>query len=237
MAEQVGAECARIAGSHGKGWTGSGWAADCASAARQRYSLDHLIGDSDAFEVDLVQLSGIGWRVLDVDSPKGRALLLADRVIGTGPYHKTPVAVTWEECDLRRWLNREFLGSLGDPLTSRIPTMKICNGPNPINGANGGDTTQDQVFLLSMEEAASFLTGKKKVRWKKYQTARWFKDQSLIARDEKNTSTWWWLRSPGAGPESVSNVHADGSLDGRNDTVGVAAAGGVRPAFWLNLES
>ncbi|MCL2455256.1 MAG: hypothetical protein FWD18_08175 [Micrococcales bacterium] len=44
-------------------------------------------------------------------------------------------------------------------------------------------------------------------------------------------SAWWWLRSPGNAPANVANVNTDGNLNdnGNNNSVGVAAVGGVRP--------
>ena len=47
------------------------------------------------------------WRVLSTDSA-GRRLLLCDDIVRLGPYHrdwKPRVTVTWDMCDLRRWLN------------------------------------------------------------------------------------------------------------------------------------
>ncbi|MCL2090181.1 MAG: DUF6273 domain-containing protein [Micrococcales bacterium] len=184
---------------------------------------------------DLVLLSGIDWRVIDqaTDESGRRVLLLADRVIGTGPYHKTQVAVTWQGCDLRHWLNDEFFRSLGDPLTSRVLKVPVQNGPSPTWGTRGGSDTQDQVFLLSTEEAASLLAGKREVRWNKYKE-RWFTDKKLVARDKKGLPSMWWLRSPGCLPDLAACVTSDGGITDNGNNVSTSS--GVRPALWLDLE-
>ncbi|MCL2422834.1 MAG: KAP family NTPase [Micrococcales bacterium] len=186
----------------------------------------------------VVRLSGIDWRVLEV-TPTGsdhRALLLADRVIGKGPYNKAQVATTWERCDLRRWLNEEFAQSLGKPLTDRVLRRKVHNGPNPVWDTPGGEDTVDQFFLLSMEEAALHLAGQEPSDWKQYQNSGWFLlGTQGIAEDEEGKFAWWWLRSPGGSPGRAANVLFDGTL--RVVGYGVSSSAAVRPAFWLNLES
>jgi hypothetical protein len=210
-ADEVATECARIAKKHGEGWLVTG---------------------------DLVQLSGIDWRVLDVvaDESGCRALLLADRVVGTAKYHRADVPVTWAKCDLRGWLNDEFLSSLGDPLVSRVMEMMVRNGPNPIWETSGGEYTQDQVFLLSIEEAVSFLVGQKNVEWERYKNGGWFTDQRLALMGETGKAAWWWLRSPGRNPDCAAYVFASGRVYDLGSTVSASSVG-VRPAFWLNLES
>lgn len=193
----------------------------------------------------LVRLGGIDWRVLEPPGETGepQALLLADRVIGTGPYNKAQVAMTWERCDLRGWLNGPFLDSLGAAFQSRVLSTEVQNGPNPTWDTDGGDDAKDHVFLLSMEEAAWYLAKKKDVRWKKYRKSGWFGreqvEKGLATADEDGGAAWWWLRSPGGDPAIVAVVTPGGYLFdvGYRRTVGVAAVGGVRRALWLNLES
>lgn len=177
-----------------------------------------------------VRLSGIDWQVLKVEGR--RALLLADRVIGTGPYNKKQEITTWERCDLRRWLDEDFARSLGEPLTSRVVRVKVRNGPNPTWDTSGGNDTQDRFFLLSMEEAADWLAGKKPY-WRQKKGS--CSSDALIAKDEAGESAWWWLRSPGRDPGRAAYVFGGGDLYGVGGGVS-ASSGGVRPAFWLNLE-
>ncbi|MCL2467499.1 MAG: DUF6273 domain-containing protein [Micrococcales bacterium] len=179
-----------------------------------------------------VRLSGIDWRVLEVVDTH-RALLFADRVIGTGPYHMAQEDVTWEQCDLRRWLNTEFFWSLGETLTSRVLPTTVENAPNPVYGTRGCGDTTDGFFLLSMTEAAVQFTGREPSNWKTYQLSL---GKNARAKDEKGESAWWWLRSPGGHPGGAASVYGQGDLYEYGRVVSVAS-GGVRPAFWLNLQS
>ncbi|MDR3068368.1 MAG: DUF6273 domain-containing protein, partial [Cellulomonas sp.] len=134
----------------------------------------------------------------------------------------------------RQWLNGQFLDSLGQPLASQVLRTKVVNKPNPVWRTPGGNDTDDQVFLLSMEEAAHWLT-EKRPRWMRYSDRR-FRSDKLIAKTEEDVRAWWWLRSPGYDPDSVADVDYGGNLDDFGYGTS-ASSGGVRPAFWLNLES
>lgn len=187
-----------------------------------------------------VVLGGIRWKVLALSSPPDEALLLADRVIGTGPYNQAQVAMTWERCDLRAWLNGPFLDSLGGPFRTRVVQKRVVNQDNPTWGTRGGNDTHDRVFLLSMREPARYLAGKDDVDWEKYRQGEWFGQQpdevGLVAMNEEGERAWWWLRSPGRSPGRAALVSDDGRLSELSGRVSWSS-GGVRPALWLNLES
>ncbi|MCL2092258.1 MAG: DUF6273 domain-containing protein [Micrococcales bacterium] len=200
-----------------------------ASTAEEVDAVARQVADGSA---DLVRLSGIDWRVLEVTSDN-RALLLADRVIGTGPYNETLVETTWEQCDLRRWLNGAFLGSLGGALSARVLSATVRNGPNPTWGMDGGRDTEDQVFLISMQEAASYLSGREP-NWEEYRSGD-FQSDNLKAKTEGSSGASWWLRSPGNRTDCAAHVGVGGLI--LSSGVVVYMPCGVRPAFWLNLES
>jgi serine/threonine protein kinase len=105
------------------------------------------------------------WRVLDVQD--GKALLLSEYVIEDRAYHgewsaDTPdreYETTWAECDLRAYLNGEFLDRyFSEDERSQIAETYIVNDDNPWTWQwelyitrSGGDNTTDRVFLLSVE--------------------------------------------------------------------------------------
>ncbi|MDR1807043.1 MAG: DUF6273 domain-containing protein, partial [Propionibacteriaceae bacterium] len=183
-----------------------------------------------------VELSGWTWRVLAVDGDPGtrRALLLADGVVGRGPYHRADEAVVWADSDLRAWLNSEFLAGLGKAVVDRVAEAAVDNEDNPTWGTPGGPATSDRVFLLSQREAAGYLAGQWEVDWGEVRLRGGLGDARLSARDEDGASAWWWLRSPGGAPVLAADVSPGGSLHGGGGPV-AAAGGGVRPALWLNL--
>ena|GEM_PF-207073 len=197
-----------------------------------------IAGTSWSADSPPVRLSGVDWRVVDVvhDGDVHRALLFAERVVGKGPYHADradQVGVTWERCDLRGWLNDAFFWSLGEPLTSRVVESSVRAEPNPTWGTAGGNDTTDRVFLLSMKEVAEYLVGNRNVQWKKFKgPSCWLEVERGMDEDDK--ITWWWLRSPGGGTRGAAGVDSHGKLYGHG--FGVCASGGVRPAFWLDLQ-
>jgi len=183
-----------------------------------------------------VRLSGFDWWVLDVvnGGDGHRALLLSDQVVARNRYHGADATITWERCDLRRWLNDEFCSSLGEALTSQVVVSRLRNEPNPTWGTPGGNDTTDQVFLLSLDEAVRHLAGDNDVD-RKPQEERWLRlGKRGVTSDEDGRSAWWWLRSPGDDTGNVATVGVGGYLNdsGRPAT---KTSGGVRPAFWLSL--
>jgi hypothetical protein len=60
---------------------------------------------------DVIEFGGYEWRVLDVQD--GKALLLSEHVLEYRPFHDERVWITWEDCDLRTYLNSKFYDSFG----------------------------------------------------------------------------------------------------------------------------
>lgn len=85
----------------------------------------------------------IRWYVLD--ETEDYYVLLAQQILDARPYHEEQKAVTWAECDLRRWLNQEFL----ETAFASAEQSRIVKGF--ISNEFGGETT-DQVYLLSDRE-------------------------------------------------------------------------------------
>ena len=188
------------------------------------------------------------WRVLDVQD--GQALLLCDKVIEKRCYHPTLTAVTWEECELRGYLNGTFYDLLGDG-KERIAETLISNPKNLWGGMNGGNSTRDKIFLLSLEEVDKYFgnsgdyTNTIRKSWNKSEmkyrqdSDGWYisnnHNKSRIAEGVNGEACWWWLRSPGKSGRGTSNsalVNANGLIcvDGNIVT---QKAGGVRPVLWL----
>ena len=64
--------------------------------------------------------------------------------------------MTWENCDLRTWLNGEFLrNAFTGEEQKMIALSKLANDDNPEYSTSGGNTTEDLVFCLSLAEAES----------------------------------------------------------------------------------
>ena len=101
---------------------------------------------------------------------------------------------------------------------------------------NGGNNTQDRIFLLSYHEAFDLYFSSAESRKcvpTDYAIAQGARTSNVQKVDGRATG-WWWLRSPGSRQDGAARVNDDGSryyFLVNNDN------GCVRPAFWLNLES
>ena len=165
---------------------------------------------------DVIQFGEFDWRVLDVQD--GKALILADRIVENQQYHDN-VAITWEDSEVRKWLNDTFLKETFTAAERNlIAESWVVNNDNPEYGTAGGNDTTDRIFLLSFDEAEKY-----------------FPDETeRIALDFNNTPSFWWLRSPGAIANSAVGVS---SVDGGIGEAGILlnSSYGIRPALWVNM--
>ena len=163
-----------------------------------------------------IQFGGYKWRVLDVQGDK--ALIITENVVERRPYDVKYINMTWETCDLRRYLNSEFNAKFSKEEQSRIVETRIVN-PNTPNGMFGGNDTNDKIFLLSIEEAKKYFGS----------------NSARIAKDASGRASEWWLRSISGPPGITANIKNDGRVNVSGED-GVFGAGvGVRPALWLNV--
>ena len=151
-------------------------------------------------------------------------------------YHEYYVDMTWENCDLRKWLNGDFLrNAFTAAEQKKIAVTKLANDNNAQCGTFGGNSTEDRVFLLSLAEAGSLFKDDvaRKCALTAYAVGKgaYKSDSNFI--DGRGCCDWW-LRSPGNGQSWASYVYTDGALV----PGGICAAdlhNAVRPALWVNL--
>ena len=71
--------------------------------------------------------------------------------------HSEKEPVTWETCDLRKWLNELFYPfAFTDQEKQKILKVKIPNPPNPEYGTSSGRATEDYVYLPGVDEAEKY---------------------------------------------------------------------------------
>jgi hypothetical protein len=160
-----------------------------------------------------LQFGPYKWRVLEVKGD--RALMITEDVVEERAYHGEKVPVTWAACDLRKYLNGEFLQKFADRERKQIVKTTISNPDRPTFMTPGGPDTKDKVFLLTIDEAGKYLDQK--------------------GREAKCD---WWLRTPGYNSTEASVVQDNqGTLRGfLSICTWVNYPVGVRPALWLNLK-
>jgi hypothetical protein len=218
---------------------------------------------------DLMKFGDYKWRVLEVSD--GKALLLSEYVLEQRAYFSVAdgewdylenvaaLATTWADCDLRAYLNGEFLESFQAEDRARIVPTRLSNQDNPWYGTPGGADTDDFIFLLSIEEALRYFGDSGDLASRR----AWTIDESLLefVVDNENGSYLsdqynearkaysnptssisydWWLRSPGfdfrAGEPShwASSITSEGLIRVGGDFVDNWFTY-VRPAMWVKL--
>lgn len=170
----------------------------------------------------------IEWQVLDV---KGNEALLVSRyALDCRPYHHNDTDTTWENCDLRKWLNDDFLkASFTAEEQERILLSEVLNDDNRKYGTPGGNATRDRVFCLSLAEAERYFKENAERRCPPTALAELHGAYYLI-----KGNCWWWLRSPGFGQCLAGTVGPGGALDSIGDGF-LCDNNAVRPALWVKL--
>lgn len=185
------------------------------------------------------------WRVLDIQN--NTALIITEEIIDQRPYHDAYKDITWADCTLRKYLNGEFYEKFNADDKSRIITVINKNLDNQWYGTKGGEDTEDNIFLLSLEEVCKYFgdstsklnnPGKNQRYW--FQRKDENNSKRLAKLHNKEWAWWWWLRSPGRVNVKVVYIFGtDGNIgiQGNNILKGNISdgkcTGGVRPALWI----
>ena len=206
----------------------------------------------------------IEWIVLSIKDD--RALLLSKYILEGKKYNEEDISVTWETSDIRRWLNKEFY----DTAFNNIEQQKVLKTlveteDNPDYETDGGNNTEDKVFLLSLEEVQRFFIADgledlfsstessveldnpeaaakateyaKQLIVSERNGTEYVKD--FVDADEKTGNSSWWLRSPGNSENQAITVYDDiddGGIWTSGEGWDVVGSNGVRPAIWVSLE-
>ena len=190
----------------------------------------------------------IEWLVLARDGNK--ALLTSRYGLDAQHYNKEYKSVTWETCTLRTWLNSTFMNKAFTTEEQKaILTTTVDNSSSQgYSGwsTNGGNNTQDQIFLLSYAEENKYFgveywsnsgadkNTKARVKPTAYAEKQGAYTNSDYKTEDGSSAGWWWLRSPGSHQSRAALVYTDGSLrsgSASSDTVC------IRPAMWVNLDA
>jgi hypothetical protein len=193
--------------------SGGGDSSEAASSSEGENSTTREQVES-ATGIDLDNFGGLQWRVLTEEGD--RTLVISEDIVEIRAYHGSREAITWENSDIRNYLNGEFLNRFSDEEQALIFDTLVINTENHEYGTDGGNDTIDRVFLLSIDEANRYFFG----------------DSDRIARWQ-DASYLWLLRSPGENPTRVAIVIHGGRIT--NDSSANSNIYGIRPALWLNL--
>ncbi len=172
--------------------------------------------------VKTIEMAGVEWYVLDEQD--GKALVISKNVLESRAYHAPGGAITWEDSEIRSYLNGEFYETFfSAEEQAKIIETTIPNPSNSQYGIVGGNDTTDKVFLLSLNEAEKYMGS----------------GVELLRGVDITTKevTWWHLRSPGEATNVAASVNAIGLIDYHGVYDGVTdPTGGIRPAMWISTE-
>lgn len=101
----------------------------------------------------------IKWIVLEAN--ENEALLISLYGLDCKEYdnHKYSIDITWENCDLRKWLNDDFLKyAFSEEEIKRIKFSELKNDDNPECDTKGGNDTTDRIFCLSINEVEQYFS-------------------------------------------------------------------------------
>ncbi len=191
----------------------------------------------------------IEWIVLSND---GKELFVVSKYeLDCQRYNTEYIDVTWEESSLRKWLNDDFYNTAFSVSDKKlIKTVEIKNNDNPRARTNGGNNTNDNVFLLSLEDVINTSYGFSR-DYNEFEIVRrcaptayaaaqgaLVVDVSLgekIATADGELACGWWLRSPGYSNDQASYVGDFGYVAEDGFPVNHINYG-VRPALVISLK-
>lgn len=194
-----------------------------------------------------ITFGNIEWNILE--NKEDKQLLLSKYIIEQLPYHNTYEEITWSKCDIRSYLNSEFMKRFTSLEKKRIILTETINHDNEWHFTNGGEDCFDYVFLLSIKEVACLYFGDSSERlYHKNSKQRYWLERkdpfkhrrSATLMNNKKQVWWWWLRSPGRFNVRAAYIHGDGNIgiQGNNVLKGNVSdgrcTGGLRPAMWID---
>lgn len=145
----------------------------------------------------------------------GKALLISQQILDYKPIHSEYVDVSWEECDLRKWLNHEFYREAfielyqTDIVESEVYYASFTSETEKVS-------CRDKIFILDNSEIT-----------------RYYYDATSTNYASQKGSTNTFFSRTKTYPKRYGFIYTEGS-----NTLGwsVDEPNGVRPAMWISLE-
>ena len=184
----------------------------------------------------------IVWRVLSVNG--NDVFLLSDLILDHRPYSNNDNPAKWKGCDLRSWLNNEFMNEAFSE-TEKASIKETVNQNADYNSRNaisesGGPDTNDYIFCLSADDvenrAYGFLSDKGKysseLKSYLYSTRQTSATNYAVSKGVSVVEGYsrWWLRDVGSGLQRQFIYFAGGISHVSYQTEKI----GVRPAMHVD---
>lgn len=174
--------------------------------------------------------SPITWAVLAKEDNK--ILLITDKAIECKQYSESKNKSTWDESSIRTWLNDTFLNEAFTPdEQDKILTTYVSADENPEFDVYQGASTQDKIFILSINEAEKYFNSPKERLCEP--TDYVLTKKPYISNEDGVNFCSWWLRTHGKFDSSSTYVSSTGYTYEPGDGVN-ADQYGIRPAMWIS---
>ena len=185
----------------------------------------------------------IEWDVLGVNEEEKKATLISHYILDARPYNSYKADMTWENCELRSWLNTVFLNTAftadeQQAVLQGTTANKVGSDSysimfkNPFTTDPGNDT-EDKVVVLSYYEVCFHYIAGSGSRAVPTQYARErgaYVDQNYLV--DGSPAGAWWTRSPGRAQDEVLLINHNRKAQSAEMTLpGV----GVRPVIRVDL--
>lgn len=203
---------------------------------RKNKKARYKVGDTIKF--GMFDGRQIEWSVLEVNADN--ILVLSKIGLELRPYNAIKKAISWEACDLRRYLNGEFISKCFDENEQELIVSANLAGDN--EKSKGNNDIWDKVFLLSEYEAEKIFENEnaRKCGVSSYVTHQMNAQLKKINISDSNdrvmyelSTRWWWLRSTAYSDDCAMIVTEDGYIDKEGIDVDVDVT--VRPAMWVKM--
>ena len=166
----------------------------------------------------------IEWLILEANDQE--ALLVSCYGLDCSEYHHESASITWENSDLREWLNNDFLmAAFSEEEQTWIRLADVVNDDNRTYRTRGGNNTRDRIFCLSFAEALRYFKNDSERRCPLTALA-----EAHGVHPSNDGYCRWWLRSPGRNRFNASCVGTDGAIYPGGDDVDHSGRA-VRPAL------
>ena len=192
----------------------------------------------------------IEWIVLDYDAENHRSLLISKYGLDAFQYHSERGDTTWAECTGRKWLNEDLMDRVFSEEERKAILITEVDNSQSQNyfryRADTGNNTQDQIFLLSYQEAiyyfniavngGNFSDGTKTrilVSATPYAIAQGVKPSKRDKTAEGLPAAMWCLRMLTFNQRDAAYIIESGNCQSRSYNEICAA----RPALWLDLNA
>lgn len=171
----------------------------------------------------------VWWVMMSSDN---MLYLLSESILDTGLYNSEYKDITWAECDLRTWMNNDFLNkAFTENERLLIAKTKIKTGDNTVSNAKGGADTEDRIFAMSHEELLEIANRGVGIDVFSMYAFPTKKALSNGIETASYGTASWWLRTPGTNQRGVTVCDPKGEpiYSKRPNYEGI----GIRPCMWI----